>query len=459
MSKKCINCGKKISFLDDSFSLPNQRESFCKECGAIAQPLLHDIKIAVTKKSYEDAKVTFEVALPEARLSEEAKKILRYEFDDIGASITGVSVSDTEKQKAMSFNGTFSVCCDAIYKAGKTASGNESVAPMQIVRFSSGNGENWYFVTAVFESYYVRTGSYASLTVTMVWFPQFIKKGRAVVSVVGSGGGSGLFNISWGAETDYEASFWRALRDQNPELEIDEYTETFFDTGIEFMQRPFHDEKTQDVLNFKGGELSDVTSDRIGILGGTFDPVHIGHVALGMAAISEADLDKLIVVPAYIQPFKQGKRVTDDEHRLAMARMAFENVQKAEISTIEIDRMRVSYTFDTLSELKKQYPDKDLFFITGADAFMEIDTWYKGIDLLDNFSFIVSVRPGCPEEDLNDKIKIYKKLHRTNVIKLAAQMPDISSTDIREMYRSGTPISSFVPETVERYIKDNGLYE
>ena len=146
-------------------------------------------------------------------------------------------------------------------------------------------------------------------------------------------------------------------------------------------------------------------ANRIGILGGTFDPVHIGHISLGTAAISEANLEKLIVMPAYIQPFKQGKRVTDDEHRLAMTRLAFENVTKSEISTLEIDRMRISYTFDTLSELKKQYPDKELFFITGTDSFMQVHSWYKGVELLKNFSFIVSSRPGYMEDELNEKIK------------------------------------------------------
>lgn len=200
-------------------------------------------------------------------------------------------------------------------------------------------------------------------------------------------------------------------------------------------------------------------SGRIGILGGTFDPVHIGHVSLGTAAISEANLEKLIVVPAYIQPFKQGKRVTDDEHRVAMTRLAFENIPKSEISTLEIDRMRISYTFDTLSELKKQYPNKELFFITGTDSFMQVDSWYKGVELLENFSFIVSSRPGYMEDELNEKIKSHQALYGTQILKLAAQMPDISSTDIREAYRKGESISSMVPEAVERYIIENGLYE
>ena len=197
-------------------------------------------------------------------------------------------------------------------------------------------------------------------------------------------------------------------------------------------------------------------ANRIGILGGTFDPVHIGHISLGTAAISEANLEKLIVMPAYIQPFKQEKRVTDDEHRLAMAKLAFEKVPKSEISTLEIDRMRVSYTFDTLSELKKQYPDKELFFITGTDSFMQVDSWYKGVELLQNFSFIVSVRPGYCEDELHEKIKSYHVLYGTQVIKLAALMPDISSTDIREAYRKGESISQLVPSDVERYSKDNG---
>lgn len=200
-------------------------------------------------------------------------------------------------------------------------------------------------------------------------------------------------------------------------------------------------------------------AEHIGILGGSFDPVHIGHVALGRAAVSEAGLDKLIVMPTYIQPFKQGKRVTDDEHRLAMTRLAFEAVPKAEISTFEIDRMRVSYTYDTMAALKKDYPNEELFFITGADSFLSLDTWYKGIDLLENFSFIVSARPGCEDDELDSKIKEYQSKYRTKVVKLVTQMPNISSTEIRESYKDGGNAGGLIPENVERYITEHGLYQ
>ena len=200
-------------------------------------------------------------------------------------------------------------------------------------------------------------------------------------------------------------------------------------------------------------------TNRIGILGGTFDPVHMAHVALGRAAVTEAGLSKLIIMPAYIQPFKLGKRVTDDEHRLAMARLAFEEIENAEISTLETDRMRVSYTYDTLAELKESYPEDEIFFITGTDSFISVDTWYKGIDLLHNFSFIVSARPGCRETELNAKILEYKEKHGTNIIKLTSVMPDISSSAIRKKYKEGQPVTGLVPEKVERYITEHGLYQ
>ena len=202
-----------------------------------------------------------------------------------------------------------------------------------------------------------------------------------------------------------------------------------------------------------------MNAGRIGVLGGTFDPAHMAHIALGKAAIAEANLEKLIVMPAYIQPFKQQNRVTDDEQRLEMARLAFAEVSHAEVSTLETDRAEVSYTYDTLTKLKKIYTQREIFFITGTDAFIIIDTWYKGVDLLRNFSFVVSVRPGCLEEELNAKIAEYKEKYGTKVVKLTAEMPNISSSMIRERYKEGKPVTGLVPEKVERYMEEHGLYQ
>lgn len=446
MAKQCINCGAKIRFRENYFTLSNQGKYFCEKCAKTAEPLLNEIKAAASAKSYEATKEKFNEELSKAPLIQEAQKYLRYEFDDIArmASI----VPDRQYANAKSFKGSFQACRDAVYQAGKTICGSEPVVPMQCIKISTSRDGDIYVVTAVFENYFMRTGSYASLSVTMIWMPGFFSKGTAVVSAVGSGGGDGPFNISWGAEEDFVDWFWTTLQEQNPEFEFKPYDEPILSAGITFE-------------NYDSGqeEKKPETTNRIGILGGTFDPVHMAHVALGRAAVTEAGLSKLIVMPAYIQPFKQGKRVTDDEHRLAMARLAFEDVDNTEISTLETDRMRVSYTYDTLTELKKSYPENEHFFITGADSFVFVDTWYKGIDLLQNFSFIVSVRPGCRETELNAKILEYKEKYGTNIIKLTSAMPDISSSMIREKYKEGESVTGLIPEKVERYIAEHGLYQ
>ncbi len=197
----------------------------------------------------------------------------------------------------------------------------------------------------------------------------------------------------------------------------------------------------------------------IGVLGGTFDPIHLGHYYLGKAAIDEVSLDKLIVMPANIQPFKQNIKVSKDVHRLAMARLAFASCPKAVISEYEIMKGDVSYSFDTMSMMKMLYPGDELFFVMGTDSFIHVDKWYKGGDLLHNFSFIVSSRPGYPEKELDAKIRFYYKDYGTKIIKLKSKMPDISSTDIRETAVSGKSIKHLVPEAVEKYIIENGLYE
>ena len=170
----------------------------------------------------------------------------------------------------------------------------------------------------------------------------------------------------------------------------------------------------------------------IGLLGGSFDPIHYGHRTLGCAAVEEVALDKLIVMPTHIQPFKQNKKVAQDEHRLAMAALAFDGCDKVEISDYEIKKGDVSYSYDTMSHFREQYPNDELFFIMGADSFINVEKWYKGEELLSEFGFIVSSRPGYPEKVLESCIKFYKEDYGTKIIRLRTKMPDISSTEIRE---------------------------
>ncbi len=197
----------------------------------------------------------------------------------------------------------------------------------------------------------------------------------------------------------------------------------------------------------------------IGVLGGSFDPIHLGHRSLGCAAVREVGLDKLIVMPTHIQPFKQNKKVAQDKHRIAMVKLAFDGCQQVEVSDYEIKKGDISYTYETMSHLKSLYPDDDLYFIMGADSFINVDKWYKGEDLLSEFGFIVSSRPGYPEKELDAKIRFYREDYGTRIIRLKAKMPDISSTEIRETAIQGDPITHLVPTKVDNYITRNRLYD
>ncbi len=195
------------------------------------------------------------------------------------------------------------------------------------------------------------------------------------------------------------------------------------------------------------------------MLGGSFDPIHLGHRSLGCAAVREVALDKLIVMPTHIQPFKQNKKVAQDKHRLAMVALAFDICDKVEISDYEIKKGDISYSYETMKHFKGLYPDDELFFIMGADSFINVDKWYKGEELLTEFGFIVSSRPGYPEKELEAKIRFYKEDYGTKIIRLRAKMPDISSTEIRETAIAGDPINHLVPTKVDNYITRHRLYD
>lgn len=197
----------------------------------------------------------------------------------------------------------------------------------------------------------------------------------------------------------------------------------------------------------------------IGVLGGSFDPIHLGHRSLGCAAVREVALDKLIVMPTHIQPFKQHKKVAQDKHRLAMVTLAFDGCKQVEICDYEIKKGDVSYSYETMRHLKSIYPNDELFFIMGADSFINVDKWYKGEELLSEFGFIVSSRPGYPEKELEAKIRFYKEDYGTKIIRLRAKMPDISSTEIRESAIAEEPINHLVPIKVDNYITKHRLYD
>ena len=198
---------------------------------------------------------------------------------------------------------------------------------------------------------------------------------------------------------------------------------------------------------------------RIGLLGGTFDPVHYGHIALAEDAVREADLDEVVMIPARIQPFKQDREYASGEDRFRMLALAAGKNDHITVSRYELEQEGVSYTYLTLRYMQEFFgEDTRLFFITGTDSFLKIDTWKNAPELLTKYSFIIGTRPGYRQEEYQEALRRITSAFRTEVISMNKTELDISATQIREMVAEGKDISGLLPPEVERYITEHGLY-
>lgn len=198
---------------------------------------------------------------------------------------------------------------------------------------------------------------------------------------------------------------------------------------------------------------------RIGILGGTFDPVHYGHIALAEDAVREADLQEVVMIPARIQPFKQDREYASGEDRFNMLALAAGKNDHVTVSKFELEQESVSYTYLTLRHMQEFFgEDTRLFFITGTDSFLKIDTWKNAPELLTKYSYIIGTRPGYRQEEYQEALERITSAYGTEVISMNKTELDISATQIRQMVADGEDISNLVPPEVNRYIKEHGLY-
>ncbi len=196
---------------------------------------------------------------------------------------------------------------------------------------------------------------------------------------------------------------------------------------------------------------------RIGIFGGAFNPVHNGHINLAKSYLESLSLDKLLVVPTANPPHKSAEGLADEADRLNMLSIAFKAFERVEISDIEFQRKEKSYTYDTITELRKSYPEDEFFLIIGNDQFLSFDKWYKYNELLSEVVLCTAAR----EENKKEEIISFaeKLLNGKSDYYLAAFEPIvISSSEIREKITNQDDISGFVPADVCKYIKDKGLY-
>lgn len=200
---------------------------------------------------------------------------------------------------------------------------------------------------------------------------------------------------------------------------------------------------------------------REGILGGSFDPIHNGHLRAAEECRRRLSLDRALFVPARVPPHKRDVPLTDARHRFEMVRLAVARVPGFEVSDAELTRMGPSYTVDTVSaELARLGEGAEIFFLMGADQALEIHTWHNVTQLARLCTLVPIPRPHFSLNDL-DQLKGSLPADIVHALKAAAlDMPpvDISSTEIRRRVREGTNISEFVPPAVEEYIRTHRLY-
>jgi len=211
---------------------------------------------------------------------------------------------------------------------------------------------------------------------------------------------------------------------------------------------------------------------RLGIMGGTFDPVHLGHLRAAEEAVDILGLDQMLFVPAGSPPHKPGRQILSFEHRRCMLELAIRGNTRFRISDIERGVPGKSYSVNSLRKLRDEFQDVEIFFLVGLDAFLEMDTWFEYREIFRMANIVVLRRPGCGEDDVGDFLtgkvsEHYENYSGTGVFShpelcsvyyLRNRQFDISSTEIRELAATGMSLRYLVPEGVFRYIAEECLY-
>ncbi len=198
---------------------------------------------------------------------------------------------------------------------------------------------------------------------------------------------------------------------------------------------------------------------RIGIMGGTFDPIHMGHLILGEQSFEQLHLDKVLFMPSGNPPHKRNRagRASDGQ-RVDMVRLAIEDNPHFELSLAEMHETGYTYTYRTLEELKEQNPDTDYYFIIGADSLFTFDEWKEPARICRACTLIVAVRDHASSDELNQEIKRLSAEYEGHFTLLDTMNIDVSSHQIRSWVSEGKSLKYYVPDPVISYMKENGIY-
>lgn len=198
----------------------------------------------------------------------------------------------------------------------------------------------------------------------------------------------------------------------------------------------------------------------IGILGGTFDPIHIGHTKLGIEAIKQFNLSEIWIIPAFNPPHKTLKNVTSYEDRLNMIRLAIENLSQFKILEVEKMRGGKSYTSETLKEIVSLYPKTRFSFIMGADSLYEIEDWHKPEEVMKFARLLVALRTyDKAYKSLIEQVDYLKEKYNADIEIISYNKINISSNEIRSLVSQNKDYSALVEKQVKEYIESNKLYK
>ena len=189
---------------------------------------------------------------------------------------------------------------------------------------------------------------------------------------------------------------------------------------------------------------------RLGIFGGTFDPPHIGHLLAAVDAVERLTLDRLVLVPASVQPLKTESKIADAKHRLAMTRLLVEGDQRFAVDPLEIERAGLSFSVDTLRTFAERHPLDERFFVVGADVLRTFERWREPAEVLRLATLVVMTRESEGETAPGNL--------PTGGRAIPSRRIDVSSTEIRARVSSGRSLHGFVPDSIAAYIAAHGLY-
>lgn len=198
---------------------------------------------------------------------------------------------------------------------------------------------------------------------------------------------------------------------------------------------------------------------RLGIYGGTFDPVHIGHLMVAEMSRQECGLARVLFIPANHPPHKRNKSISPNNYRLEMIKLAIKSNPYFEVNDMEFKRQGVSYTVDTLRDLRRIYSKQwELWMIIGGDTLLELDTWKDAGEIIKMCNFAIYMRPNFSADRCKAKAESIHRQWDTKIEFIQAPMIEISSTDIRSRVAQGKSIRYMVPYSVEEYIMNKELY-